>query len=90
MEERNIKDEIPKLFQKQFIDYIMYGFICGARQTDPEMTIEKASSLVQEYFGLEEDKLSAGTIRTMFYRTQAQIKSYRADFKTEPFYLKPD
>lgn len=84
-EAKNIKSVIPKLYQKQFIDTIVFGFVVGARAADEKITVEKAAQMVQSHFGLSEDELSMGTVRQIFYRMQTDLRDYAKENKTSPF-----
>lgn len=84
----NIKDIVPKLYQKAWLDTACYFFITGARCANDELAIEKAAVLLQQYFGLDEDELSVGTMRAIYHRVNNEMRSFKAETRHNPFVIK--
>jgi hypothetical protein len=70
--EKMIFFNVPKMYKRQCLDHIMYGYINGIRKAMPSLTIQESISMFLEDNDLSEDDLPLLTAVQTYYRMREE------------------
>ena len=76
-------NNIPRFYQFQTFDHIMFGFIVGAMQADPKIGVSKALQMFLDKFDLCEDKYCFEAAKTTYYRILKRLAEKEYGFDPE-------
>ena len=85
MDDINIKQQIPKMYQRHWINTTAWAFIVGAKAADPSLSNSEAAMLFQKKMGFTDDEMTIETIKMTYYRGNADMKSHSDEYKESPF-----
>ena len=63
---------VPKFYQHQLIDYVLYGMIKGMKLGDPNSSIEVCVFNTLEYLQLS-DNFDPETVRSIYHKMDLQL-----------------
>lgn len=73
----NLVGDIPKLYKRNAISLLLFGYIKGVRATLHTITISKAIDMFIEDFGLSDDKVNRESLKTTYNRMQIDLKNLK-------------
>lgn len=63
-----VKNLIPKIYQKGFIEISLFSFIAGIRKVLPSVSTISAIRIYKEYFEIEEEELNDSSAQSIIQR----------------------
>lgn len=68
---------IPKLYKRNAISLLLFGYVKGVRATLHTMTIDKAIDMFIDDFGLTDKDVNRESLTTIFNRMQLDLKNLK-------------
>jgi hypothetical protein len=66
---------LPRLYKRQAIDLLMFGFVTGMRSALPMVTLDDSLSYFMQKHNLSEEEYSYSGARSTYYRMEKEFKS---------------
>ena len=79
--QRSLFVDIPKLYRRQAIDLIMYGYVHGLKKAMPSLSMDECIELFKEENGIGEDDLALGTAVSTIKRMRLEYMENRMELK---------
>lgn len=68
---------IPKLYKRNAISLLLFGYVKGVRATLHTITIDKAIDMFIDDFGLTDKDVNRESLTTVFNRMQLDLKNLK-------------
>ena len=69
--------DIPTIYKVTTLNLLLYGYLKGLRQADPEISIARAGDCFRVEFGIGEEDLSDEVINATFGRLQREFFNFK-------------